>query len=156
MLPLSLLIPILLSCYLAYKLFCLRRNVHLAKATGLPYTYSPHLEFETIAYITTPILRYVFARHLLKGNGWPKWARFMIKDWPYEDKFRAHQEFGEVFLVAAPNGLICYSADSTMAMDVCTRRKEFTKPRVSSACRSFSRREVNQQCRTNIVCSDLH
>ena len=129
----SLYLPLafLLCSWLAFKIFCLYRNVRLAKATGLPYTCSPHLEFETIAYITTPILRYIFARHLLKGNGWPKWARFMIKDWPYEDKFRAHEEFGEVFLVAAPNGLICYSADSTMAVDVCTRRKEFTKPRVS-------------------------
>ena len=114
---------------LLYEIIGLIRNVRLAKATGLPYTISPHLEFEKIAYITTPVLRGFYSPRLLSSDGWPRWARFMIKDWQYEDQFRAHTEFGEVFLVAAPHGLICYSADATMAMDVCTRRKEFTKPR---------------------------
>ena len=116
--------------FVLYELVGLLRNVRIAKSTGLPYTISPHLEFETIAYITTPILRYLYSGYLMKGQGWPKWARFMIKDWPYEDKRRAHQDYGDIFLVAGPHGLICYSADATMAMDVCTRRKEFIKPRV--------------------------
>lgn len=131
MLSLVFLAPALLVCVVLYKLGRFYRNVRLAKATGLPYTFSPHLEFETVAYFTTPLLREGFASRLMQGKGWPRWARFMIKDWPYEDKFRAHQELGEVFLVVAPNGIICYSADATTAMDVCTRRKEFTKPRVS-------------------------
>ena len=113
----------------SYEFIGLVRNARAAKATGLPYTLSPFLEFEKIAYLTTPIIRKMYDRRLLQGKGWPKWARFTIKDWPYEDKFRAHREFGEVFLVAAPHGLICYSADGAMSMDVCTRRKEFTKPR---------------------------
>lgn len=113
----------------SYEIIGLLHNVRAAKATGLPYTISPFLEFEKIAYITTPIIRKLFDHRLLQGRGWPKWVRFTIKDWPYEDNFRAHRDFGEVFLVAAPHGLICYSADGVMSMDVCTRRKEFTKPR---------------------------
>ncbi len=65
----------------------------------------------------------------MKGHGWPRWARFMVKDWMYEDKGRAHEEFGEVFLVVSPAGMICYTADAQLALDVCTRRKDFIKPR---------------------------
>ncbi len=53
----------------------------------------------------------------------------MIKDWMYEDKGRAHEEFGQVFLVVSPGGMICYVADAHLALDVCTRRKDFIKPR---------------------------
>ena len=112
-----------------YEIVGLVRNVRAARAARLPYTISPHLEFEKVAYITTPILRAIYSPGLISSDGWPRWARFLIRDWQYEDQYRAHREFGEVFLVAAPNGLICYSADATMSMDVCTRRKEFTKPR---------------------------
>lgn len=52
----------------------------------------------------------------------------MIKDWPWEDKRRAHEEFGDVFLVVAPGGLICYSSDARMGNDVMLRRNDFTKP----------------------------
>lgn len=130
MLSLLEVITLLGVSFVLYELIGLLRNVRIAKSTGLPYTISPHLEFETIGYITTPILRYLYADYLMKGQGWPKWARFMITNWPYEDNRRAHQEYGDVFLVASPHGLICYCTDANMAMDVCTRRKEFTKPRV--------------------------
>ena len=53
----------------------------------------------------------------------------MAKDWMYEDKGRAHEEFGDVFLVVSPAGMVCYTADAQLALDVCTRRKDFIKPR---------------------------
>lgn len=79
---------VLVLSFIAAESIGLFLNVRAAKATGLPYTISPYLEFETIAYITTPtcILRYAFRNRLMQGKGWPRWARFMIKDWPYEDK----------------------------------------------------------------------
>ncbi len=46
-----------------YELIGLFRHVRKAKSTGLPYTISPHHEFETIAYVTTPILRVICMRH---------------------------------------------------------------------------------------------
>ena len=47
----------------------------------------------------------------------------------YEDKGRAHEEFGDVFLVFSPSGMICYIADAQLAIDTYTRRKDFIKPR---------------------------
>lgn len=113
----------------AYKAVAFIHNVILAKRTGLPYVFSPIHELENWAYITNAYFRWRYNDYLLKGDGWPKHARYMIKDWMYEDKYRAHSELGDVFLVVAPGGLVCYTADAKMAMDVCTRRKDFVKPR---------------------------
>ncbi|MCJ1347731.1 hypothetical protein MMC31_005960 [Peltigera leucophlebia] len=78
--------------------------------------------------LATPILRYIYHDHLNHGRGWPKWCRFIIKDWSWEDKRLAHDEYGDVFLCVSPEGLICYSADATMGWDVMNRRNDFTKP----------------------------
>jgi cytochrome P450 len=52
----------------------------------------------------------------------------MIKDWHYEDKRRAHEELGDIFLVVSPGGMICYVGDASAALNVATRRKAFIKP----------------------------
>jgi hypothetical protein len=122
-----LLLPSLLSL-LIYKGFCLSQNIHRAKSTGLPYTLSIFHEFEVWTYLTDPFIRWKYTKYLMKDEGWPKWARFMVKDWMYEDKARAHREYGDVFLVVTPGGLVCYVADAKTAMTVCTRRKDFIKP----------------------------
>ncbi|KAL8981234.1 MAG: hypothetical protein Q9177_005635 [Variospora cf. flavescens] len=121
-------IPLAIGAFIAYRVGTFLNNIRLAKATGLPFTYSPYLEFETIAYFGTPLLRWMYSDYLLQGKGWPRWARFMIKDWPWEDKRRAHDEWGDCFLVVAPTGIICYAADPAMSMDVTKRRMDFTKP----------------------------
>ena len=123
------LFPASILLYLCIRSFTLLQYRRSARKTGLPYTYSPVHELETWAYITTPLLRWLYADYLLKGQGWPKFARFMIKDWMYEDKGRAHEEFGDVFLVVSPGGMICYVADAELAVDTSTRRKDFIKPR---------------------------
>lgn len=114
---------------LCYKLVNLCRHLRLAKATTLPYVITPVLETEIIGLIATPILRYIYQDYLDLGKGWPRWCRFIIKDWSWEDKRLAHDEYGDVFLVVSPEGIICYSADATMAWDVMNRRNDFTKPR---------------------------
>lgn len=80
----------------------------------------------------------MYAGYLMKGQGWPKFARFMVKDWMYEDKGRAHEEFGDVFLVVSPGGMICYVADAHLALDACTRRKDFIKPREKMSTAVFA------------------
>ncbi|KAL9123057.1 MAG: hypothetical protein Q9187_000384 [Circinaria calcarea] len=111
-----------------YKLNSFIKNVQLAKGTSLPYTYSPLHELEVWAYVTDPLLRWTYSTYLMKGQGWPRWARFMVKDWMYEDKGRAHKQFGDVFLVVAPGGIVCYIANAKSAMNMCSRRKDFIKP----------------------------
>lgn len=123
------LFPLLVLPFFVYKSLALFQNIQAARKTGLPYVLSPVHELEFWSYIVGGILRWRYDSYLLQDKGWPKWARFMIKDWGYEDKGRAHKEFGDVFLVVAPGGIICYIADAKVAMDVCTRRKDFIKQR---------------------------
>lgn len=119
------LIFLAISLYKTVRLF---RYIRRAKLTGIPYMVTPILETEILGFIATPILRYVYNRRLHEGQGWPRWCRFMIKDWAWEDKRRAHDEYGDVFLCVSPEGMICYSADAAMGWDVMNRRYDFTKP----------------------------
>ncbi|PSK33977.1 hypothetical protein B9Z65_8303 [Elsinoe australis] len=115
---------------LVRTLLAFHRNIKLARQTKLPYTLSLVTELENWAYLTGPIVRKLSDSHLLKnGKGWPRWGRFMVKDWMYEDKYRAHQEFGDTFLVVSPGGMICYTADPDTAFSICQRRRDFIKPR---------------------------
>ncbi|KAL2822606.1 cytochrome P450 [Aspergillus granulosus] len=118
----------LLVVPLVYRGVTWYRNIREAKRTGLPYVLTPIHELEVWAYVTNPLLRWCLAGYVLRGSGWPRWARFMIKDWTYEDRGRAHQAYGKVFLVVSPAGLICYIDDPDTALTVCTRRKAFIKP----------------------------
>ncbi|KAH7034013.1 hypothetical protein B0J12DRAFT_744644 [Macrophomina phaseolina] len=113
---------------LLYKVANLACYVRAAKTTGLPYVITPVLETEILGFMATPILRWWYNNHLDKGEGWPRWCRFMIKDWSWEDKRRAHDEFGDVFLCVSPEGIMCYTADAAMGWDVMNRRNDFTKP----------------------------
>lgn len=114
---------------LIYKTVNLLRYIIQAHRTGLPYVLTWTLETETVGYILTPILRWKYRDYLLQGKGWPRWCRLMIKDWSFEDKRRAHDEYGEVFLAVSPEGVICYSCDAAIGWDVMSRRNEFFKPR---------------------------
>ena len=123
-----LLVVLILTTHAVYTLFSLVNNIRKAKAIGLPYTLTPIHELERWAYVTDPILRSFFQGYLRRGQGWPRWARFMIKDWHYEDKGRAHREYGPLFVVISPGGLVCYVADSQVALQINTRRRAFVKP----------------------------
>ena len=129
MLSTAAILGLLAAALFVYKCQGLYRNLAAARATGLPYVVTPTLETEIWGYVLTPILRTVYHNYLLEERGWPRWCRFMIKDWPWEDRRRAHDEHGDVFLVVSPEGIICYSADAAMNHDVMNRRAEFTKPR---------------------------
>ncbi|KAL4922535.1 cytochrome P450 [Aspergillus aurantiobrunneus] len=119
---------ILVALFL-YKVIRLAHYVRLARKTTLPYTITPLLETEVLALLVNPLLRYLYRGYLDRGKGWPRWCRFIVKDWAWEDKRQAHDELGDVFLCVSPEGIICYSADATMGWDVMNRRNTFTKPR---------------------------
>lgn len=112
---------------LTWKLLHLRRNITRARKIGLPYTLSPIHELEVSAFFTNAILRWYYHKYLIKGQGWPNWARFMVKDWHYEDKGRAHKEYGPVFLVVSAGGIVCYTAEAEVSSGMVTRRKAFVK-----------------------------
>jgi hypothetical protein len=122
-------IGVTVLAFFVRKIFNLARYVRSARNTGLPYTITPALETEILGHVLNPILRSVYHDQLSQGNGWPKWCRFIIREWAWEDGRRAHEEFGENFLVVSPEGIICYSADATLGNHVMSQRHTFVKPR---------------------------
>ncbi|KAI1421891.1 cytochrome P450 [Xylaria sp. FL1777] len=122
------LVALIIITHAIYTLFSLVNNIRKAREIGLPYTLTPIHELERWAYVTDPILRWYYREYLLQGKGWPRWARFMIKDWHYEDKGRAHREYGSMFIVVSPKGMVCYVADSHAALHIGTKRRVFVKP----------------------------
>lgn len=118
-----------LLLFILYKLVKLAYYVGQAKTTGLPYTIVPVLETEFLGKLLTPLIRPLFTSRLSRGEGWPRWIRFSILDWAWEEKRRVHEELGDVFILVSPEGLICYTADADMSWDVMNRRNEFLKPR---------------------------
>lgn len=127
--PPGLFVGTILLVFTLYKLAKLSYYVGQARKTGLPYTLVPFLETEFLGKLLTPLIRPLFTQRLLRGEGWPRWIRFSILDWAWEEKRRVHEELGDVFIVVSPEGLICYSADADMCWDVMNRRNEFLKPR---------------------------
>ncbi|KAI1309757.1 cytochrome P450 [Xylaria venustula] len=122
------LVAFIVITHAIYTVFGLINNIRKAREIGLPYTLTPVHELERWAYVTDPILRWYYRRYLLQGKGWPRWARFMIKDWHYEDKGRAHYEYGSLFIVVSPKGMVCYVADSHAALHIGSKRRVFVKP----------------------------
>ncbi|KAI1098802.1 cytochrome P450 [Jackrogersella minutella] len=101
----------IVGCQLLYTGVLFLHYRQAAQRSGLPYTWSLVHELQGPAFITDAILRWWYRDYLEQGKGWPRWARFMIKDWHYEDRRRATLEYGDYFLVVTPNGLICYISD---------------------------------------------
>lgn len=128
-LPLGSFVGTILLMFIIYKLVKLAYYVGQARKTGLPYTIVPLLETEFLGKLLTPLIRPLFTQRLSRGEGWPRWIRFSILDWAWEEKRRVHEELGDVFIVVSPEGIICYSADADMSWDVMNRRNEFLKPR---------------------------
>ena len=118
----------LLCFYVTYSIFCFIQNLRIAQQSGLPYTWSPVHELAALTWVTDQLLRWLYRERLLEGKGWPRWVRFMVKDWQYEDRRRATLEYGDNFLVVTPVGLVCYISDPNLASKLVTRRKAFIKP----------------------------
>ena len=113
---------------LLYKIVNLAENIRDARRTGLPCTVVPVLETEVLGKFLTTVLRKNFRNRFVKNEGWPRWCRFTMLDWAWEEKRRAHDEFGEAFLVVSrKESSVIAQAD--MSWDVMHRRNEFIKPR---------------------------
>ena len=115
--------------YATIRSITLIRNIVAARRSELNFVVVPFTEVELLSVFLTPLLRQFYNDYLLENRGWPRWCRFLIRDWAWEDRGRAHSELGNVFLVVSPSEIICYSADSRFNRDAFNRRADFVKPR---------------------------
>lgn len=112
--------------YFLHSLWCLRRNIAAAKATGLPYVVLPWSNLNLPWLISRPFLlpylnRFPF-RHTL-------WFRLLSVDWPWHQQYAVFQQLAsDNFLYVSPAGNYFNTADAAVIDQITRRRNDFPKP----------------------------
>ena len=111
-----------LRCYTAF-----RRNLALAKASGIPYVMLPISPIATFWLVTqvlwTPLLR----RLPTSWTGW--WLDLSLEMSPWNLLYEPFAKYGsDTLLVVAPGKCELRTADAAVISQVTTRRSDFPKP----------------------------
>ncbi|KAJ4346334.1 uncharacterized protein N0V89_010263 [Didymosphaeria variabile] len=115
---------ILFFCTTVWSLF---RNYRIARQVGLPIIIVPispeNPVWMLLARYMLPILQYVPF-----GNG--HFSRFCHIGWEFDEKARAHIEFGDAFMFATPGKNWIYLCDADAVHDIIKRERqgEFARP----------------------------
>ena len=104
-------------------------NVKVARRIGLPIIISPVSTLNPLWILTYRFFPAIlWLRYLPFRLG--TWARCTYIGWHFDDKHALHDELGPVFTIVTPAGNEVIVADSHVAHDVLSRRKDFIKPAV--------------------------
>ncbi|KAI0601588.1 cytochrome P450 [Biscogniauxia sp. FL1348] len=104
----------------------LRRNIALAKASGLPYYIAPLDPTNAIVQLTAPVWSRFWK--LLPKKYWEHVIDVCIPDWQYQKLHEPFEKLGEVFLLATPTRVLVYTDDADVIHQVASRRDAFPKP----------------------------
>ena len=111
-----------LRCYTAF-----RRNLALAKASGIPYVMLPIYPVATFWLVTqvlwTPLLRRL-------PNSWTSWwLELSLEMSPWDLLYEPFAKYGsDTLLMVAPGNCELRTADAAVISQVTTRRSDFPKP----------------------------
>ncbi|KAF1982728.1 cytochrome P450 monooxygenase-like protein [Aulographum hederae CBS 113979] len=102
------------------------KNYIAAKKTGLPLLYSPTSHFNPLWIILQQPLRPLLLK-LPFGIG--QFARHSTLDWFFIDKYKLHDERGQVLLKVTPGMMELHVADPAVNHQIYARKKDFEKPK---------------------------
>ncbi|KAL8819267.1 MAG: hypothetical protein Q9223_002256, partial [Gallowayella weberi] len=125
----SILLLTLLALPLTYflnSLWCLRRNIAAAKASGLPYVVLPWSNLNRPWLLSSPfILPYLNKLPIRDAL----WFRLLSVDWPWRTQYSAFHELAcDNFLLVSPARIFFNTADAAVIDQITTRRNDFPKP----------------------------
>jgi cytochrome P450 len=121
----AILLPVVL--FVVSTAWSLLRNYAIARKVGLPIVIVPispeNPLWMLLARYILPILQYVPF-----GNG--HFSRFCHIGWEFDEKARAHVEFGDAFMFATPGKNWIYLCDADAIHDIIKRERsgEFARP----------------------------
>ncbi|KAI8628889.1 cytochrome P450 [Xylariaceae sp. FL1651] len=105
----------------------LRRNLALAKATGLPYYIVPVNPINNIsqafAFIWLPLWK-----TLVPKKYWEDVIQFCEPNWQYTRQFGPFAKMGESVLLVTPTILLMNTASAEVIHEITSRREAFPKP----------------------------
>lgn len=125
-------ITIAVAVIVVYQLFSnyqsLKRNVAIAKSSGLPVVVSPWTLFNLL-WLSTFKLWKPLMRKFLPDSLQGLWIDILHPEWAYMINYMPFEKLGmDVFLVAAPGGINAFVADAEAITQITTRRNDFPKP----------------------------
>ncbi|RDW70425.1 hypothetical protein BP5796_08822 [Coleophoma crateriformis] len=107
----------------------LRRNINVAKASGLKYVVVPWYGYNrlTTLLLSRTVLRFFNA--LLPAPGPTSWRRLISSNWPWKVHYAPFEVLGsDTFLTVAPGGMILNTADANVINQITSRGGDFPKP----------------------------
>ncbi|KAL8657526.1 MAG: hypothetical protein Q9226_001821 [Calogaya cf. arnoldii] len=125
----SILLWALLALPLSYFLnclWCLRRNIQAAKATGLPYVVLPWSNLNVPWLLLRPLLLPFLNKLPIQGS---LWFRLLSVDWPWHEQYAVFERLRtDNFLYVSPSRNCFNTADASVIDQITRRRHDFPKP----------------------------
>ncbi|KAI0109250.1 cytochrome P450 [Nemania sp. FL0031] len=105
----------------------LRRNIALAKSTGLPYQVVPVNPANNV----TQAFRFIWLplwKLLVPKKYWEDVVAVCEWNWQYRNQFSPFAKMGQNILIASPTNLMMHTADPEVIHEITSRREDFPKP----------------------------
>ena len=118
-------LPLIISAWASYCLFCLAQNYLIARNIGLPIVILPidcgNPLWQSIDQKLIP-----YFKKLPFGNG--NFTRFNWRGWEFRDRWLAHKELGGAFVFVTPGKNWLQLGDAEAVAEVYQRREDFVRP----------------------------
>ena len=123
LLPLGLISAIAINWYI-----CFRRNIKIAKESGIPYIVVPAFVIHRFWLITHP-LWLKLARKFLPTKWVDPWHDYTRPDFSWDLRYEPFKRLGSDTLLTVSGGDFCmWTADADVISQLTTRRNDFPKP----------------------------
>lgn len=115
----------LVLAWVLYLLYGLKVNYDIARKTGLPLIILPFDSANPLwMIIDRKVVGLVRRIPFCSGN----FTIFNWRGWEIHDRYRAHQELGDAFILVTPGKLYLWLCDVEAVSEIFQRRTDFTRP----------------------------
>ncbi|KAH9893066.1 cytochrome P450 [Xylariomycetidae sp. FL2044] len=105
----------------------MRRNLALAKSSGLPYYLVPINPVNPFAQLLAPVWIAIW-KLLVPRKYWENVADVCIPDWHYRRLHEPFEKLGDTFLLVTPTQLMGYTDNAEVIHQFTSKRESFPKP----------------------------
>lgn len=112
--------------YVFYSWYCLFRNYLIARKVGIPVRVIPINPENPLWMVVDKKIFIPIFEKLPFGSG--SFTRFNWRGWEFSDKYRAHEEMGDVFMIATPGRNWIHLCNPEALAEVLRKEKDFPRP----------------------------
>jgi hypothetical protein len=123
--PLLLLFLLPVIAWIFYTASCLARNYYQARKIGIPLIILP-IDSGNPVWMSVDTIILPFFKRIPFGSG--NFTRFNWRGWEIQDRFRAHLELGDAFVLVTPGRNWLQLCNAEALADVFQRRDDFVRP----------------------------